>query len=67
MESNDARESILMIWGRIILGFNVGSDGRLKPILSNEIFFKEPTLELFASKIAPLPARVVTVDIPGSE
>ena len=65
--SNDAKESILIIWGRRILGFNVGSDGRLNPILSNAMFLREPMLELFASKIAPLPARVVTVDIPGSE
>ena len=65
--SNDAKESILIIWGRRILGLSVGSDGKLNPISSNIMFLREPTLELFVSKIAPLPARVFTVVIPGSE
>ena len=67
IDSKDARESILITWGKRTLGFRVLSDGYLNPISLIDMDFIDPISELKVSKIAPLPAEDITVVIPGKE
>ena len=67
IDSKDARESILITWGKRTLGLRVLSEGYLNPISFIDIVFIDPIPDPKVSKIAPLPEAVLTVVIPGKE
>ena len=64
-DCNVANGSIRIDCGKSNLGFKVLSEGRLNPISSIETDFKLPIVELCASKIAPSPETLLSVEIPG--
>ena len=70
-ESRELNDSITTIWGMLVLGFSVGSDGKSNPISIILVVLIFPIDWLSTDIIAPEPVLVVPtptmVEIPGRE